>query len=58
MRTAIPANREKVWTAGIEDSAPTGRGKPVTHPEDHRSLWVCPHAHMPFPLDPHYTDPF
>lgn len=27
MKTAKPANREKVWTAGMEDSAPAGRRK-------------------------------
>lgn len=31
MRTAIPANREKVWTAGITDNAPAGGRKLPRH---------------------------
>lgn len=56
MKTAKPANREKVWTAGMEDSAPAGRRKRY----DTSGLRVsgcCP-AHLLFPPDPLYTDHF
>lgn len=38
MKTANPANREKVWTAGITDRAPTGTEKALCHSTQQRTL--------------------